>query len=124
MSKRNSLAAHLPSLEDMADDMQVDARHSYGNARVSPYGPMPHPPTPFAIPASSSPPSVAASSSENPIPDHNLSNNVLDQPIVRPWGTRAQWENLGFHEGDSTDAPTPPSNSPFQENIAILISLQ
>ena len=34
------------------------------------------------------------------------------------------WENLGFHDEDSTDVPTPPTNSLFQENIAIPISLQ
>ena len=56
--------AQLPRLEDMADDMQVDAGHTYGGARVSPYGPLPSSsstPSAFVSPEPHSAPMAASS---------------------------------------------------------------
>ena len=106
MSKRDSRIAQLPSTEDMADDMQVDARHTHGSACVSPYGPSPHPMSPFTAPNSAHPHSLSASSLAHPIPDATAPNSGPGQPIVRPWITRAQTvHTVRFQRIQSGDFP-------------------
>ena len=74
MSKRDSVAAHLPSLAVMAEEMQVDSRHG-----------------PSGATASTTPPAYAAETPMLPGPSsstnygHQIQVDPRDLPFIMDW---------------------------------------
>ena len=96
MSKRDSVAAHLPSLALMAEEMQVDSRHG-----------------PSGATASTTPPAYAA---ETPtLPGPSSSTGYGYQPQADPRDFLSSWEinHLFSLPNDALRRSIPSSSSAF-----------
>ena len=80
MSKRDSLAAHLPSLALMAEEMQVDSRHGPSGSTV----PAPPPSYTAVSPMSHLPSSSTGFSHQLHTDPRDLPFIMGDQPPLQP----------------------------------------